>query len=40
MRCISECPQNAKSLPHVLISFVSMAMKSKFNGRKENTLYI
>ena len=40
MRCISECPQNARSLPPALISFVSVAMKSKFKGRKENSLYI
>ena len=40
MRCISECPQNARTLPPSLISFVSVAMKSKFKGRKENTLYI
>ena len=40
MRCISECPQNARALPPALISVVSVAMKSKFKGRKENTLYI
>lgn len=40
MRCISDCPQNARALPPALISVVSVAMKSKFKGRKENTLYI
>ena len=35
-----KCPQDARSLPPALISFVSVAMKSKFKGRKENTLYI
>ena len=40
MRCISECPQNARALSPALISIVSVAMKSKFKGRKENTLYI
>ena len=40
MRCISECPQNARSLPPALISVVSVAMKNKFKRKKENTLYI
>ena len=37
---LTECPRNARALPTALISFVSVAMKSKFKGRKENTLYI
>ena len=40
MRCIEECPQHARSLPPTLMSAVSKAMKSKFEGRKENILYI
>ena len=40
MRCIDECPQNARSLPPAVMSAVSIAMKSKFEGRKENVLYL
>lgn len=40
MRCIDECPQKARSLPSVTMSIISNAMKSKFEGRKENNLYI
>lgn len=40
MRCIEECPQKARSLPTAVMSAVSVAMKNKFEGRKENILYM
>lgn len=40
MRCIEECPKKARSLPPKIMAVVSEAMKSKFEGKKENTLYI
>ncbi len=40
MRCIEECPQKARALPSALMAATSKLMKSKFEGRKENILYI
>lgn len=40
MRCIDNCPKKARSLPNALMNVVSIAMKNKFEGRKDNMLYI
>lgn len=40
MRCIAICPQQARSLPALMVAGISTAMGKAFAGRKPNTLYI
>lgn len=40
MRCISICPQQARSLPSVMLAGISTAMGKAFAGRKPNALYL
>lgn len=40
MRCIAICPQQARSLPSLMVAGISAAMGKAFAGRKPNTLYI
>lgn len=40
MRCIAICPQQARSLPSLMLAGISTAMGKAFAGRKPNTLYI
>lgn len=40
MRCITVCPQQARSLPSLMLAGISTAMGKAFAGRKPNTLYI
>lgn len=40
MRCTEICPVDARDFPKLLLSGAYMMMKSKFDGRKPNKLYI
>ncbi len=40
MRCISICPQQARSLPSVMLAGIQTAMGKAFAGRKPNALYL
>lgn len=40
MRCVEICPTDARNLPEILLKGAFMVMKSKFEGRKPNKLYI
>ena len=40
MHCISICPTNARQLNKLAVETAQFTMKSKFEGRKENKLYL
>ena len=40
MHCISICPMNARYLNKIAVETAQFTMKSKFEGRKENKLYL
>ena len=40
MHCISICPTNARHLNKIAVETAQFTMKSKFEGRKENKLYL
>ena len=40
MRCIAVCPTKARQLNKLALEAAQLAMKSKFEGRKENKLYL
>lgn len=40
MRCITVCPQQARSLPSMMLTGIKTAMGKAFSGRKENVLYL
>ena len=40
MRYVEICPEDARDFSPVLIKLAHMVMKSKFNGRKPNVLYL